>query len=129
VKAGAGAGGYNDRAIDIRVDDNPDPFRELGRLLKLAETNYLWNTGWTAFERKQFPAALEAQERAALLAPDNAELLYDLAVIRLANGHRTEAVAALHKALTFNPKLKQQAAKDNDLTALRSDLAFQELVR
>jgi uncharacterized Ntn-hydrolase superfamily protein len=129
VKEGAGAGGYNDRAIDIRVDDNPDPFRELGRLLKLAETNYLWNTGWTAFTRKKFPAALEAQERAALIAPDNAELLYDLAVIRLANGRRAEALDALQKALALNPKLKQQASKDDDLAALRSDPAFQALVK
>jgi uncharacterized Ntn-hydrolase superfamily protein len=129
VKEGAGAGGYNDRAIDIRVDDNPDPFRELGRLLKLAETNDLWNTAWTAFERKQFPTALDAQERAALLAPDNAELLYDLAVIRLANGHRAEALDALTKALTINPKLKQQASRDNDLAALRPDPAFQTLVK
>ncbi|MGA3027599.1 MAG: DUF1028 domain-containing protein [Bryobacteraceae bacterium] len=129
VKEGAGAGGYDDRAIDIRVDDNPDPFRELGRLLKLAETNHLWNTGWTAFERKRFPAALEAQERAAQIAPDNAELLYDLAVIRLANGRRMEALDALQKALTLNPKLKQQASKDNDLSALRPDPAFQALVK
>ena len=129
VKEGAGAGGYNDRAIDIRVDDNPDPFRELARLLKLAETNYLWNTGWTAFTQKRFPAALEAQERAALIAPDNAELLYDLAVIRLANGRRTEALDALAKALALNPKLKQQAIKDNDLATLRQDQAFQALVK
>lgn len=129
VKEGAGAGGYDDRAIDIRVDDNPDPFRELGRLLKLAETNYLWNTGWTAFERKRFPAALEAQERAALLAPDNAELLYDLAVIRLANGRRADALDALRKALTLNPKLKQQASKDNDLSTLRADPVFQVLLK
>ena len=129
VKKGAGAGGYSDRAIDIRVDDNPDPFRELGRLLKLAETNYLWNTAWTAFERKQFPIALDAQEHAALLAPENAELLYDLAVIRLANGHRGEALDALTKALAINPKLKQQASKDNDLAALRPDPSFQALVK
>jgi len=129
VKEGAGAGGYDDRAIDIRVDDNPDPFRELGRLLTLAETNYLWNTGWTAFEKKNYPAALEAQEHAALEAPVNAELLYDLAVIRLANGRRAESLAALSKALRLNPKLKQQAANDKDLTALHGDAAFQELVR
>ncbi len=129
VKEGAGAGGYNDRAIDIRVDDNPDPFRELGRLLKLAETNYLWNTGWTAFTQKRFPAALEAQERAAMVAPDNAELLYDLAVIRLANGRRAEALDALGKALTLNAKLKHQASNDNDLSALREDPAFQALVK
>ena len=129
VKEGAGAGGYDDRAIDIRVDDNPDPFRELGRLLTLAETNYLWNTGWTAFTKKNYAAALDAQERAALVAPENAELLYDLAVIRLANGRRAESLAALTKALKLNAKLKQQAANDKDLAALHGEPAFQDLVR
>ncbi len=35
VRAGAGYGGGNDRWIDLRVDDHPDPITELGRLLDL----------------------------------------------------------------------------------------------
>ena len=49
VKAKAGYGGFSDRAIDIRVDDHADPFRELKRLLDYAQMNYAWNQGWTAF--------------------------------------------------------------------------------
>ncbi len=60
VKEGAGYGGYTDRAIDIRVDDNPDPFKELGRLLTYAQMNYAWNEGWTAFTKKQYAEALVA---------------------------------------------------------------------
>ncbi len=30
VKENAGYGGYTDRAIDIRVDDNPEPFKRIG---------------------------------------------------------------------------------------------------
>lgn len=129
VKKGAGYNGGNDRAIDIRVDDHPDPFRELGRLLGLAEMNYAWNEGWTNFTHKRFPAALEAQERAAVLGPENPELLYDLAVIRLAAGKRAESLAALEKALSLNPKLKKQAGADHDLDALRGDPAFQALLK
>jgi len=119
VKEGAGYNGNSDRAIDIRVDDHADPFHELGRLLDIAEMNYAWNEGWTAFTHKRFAEALVAQERAALLAPENPELLYDLAVIRLAGGKRAEAEQALAKALALNPKLKQQASSDPDLEALR----------
>jgi uncharacterized Ntn-hydrolase superfamily protein len=129
VKARAGYGGFDDKAIDIRVDDHPEPFVELGRLLAYAQMNYAWNEGWTAFMEKRFPAALAAQERAAALGPRNGEVLYDLAVIRLANGKRAEALAALREALAANPKLKAQAAKDEDVAALRSDPAFQRLVR
>lgn len=129
VKARAGYGGFDDRAIDIRVDDHPEPFVELGRLLRYAQMNYAWNEGWTAFMERRFAEALVAQERAARLAPRNGEVLYDLAVIRLANGKREDALTALRKALAANPKLAAQAAKDDDLAGLRSDPAFRRLVR
>lgn len=128
VKEGAGFNGGSDRAIDIRVDDHAEPFRELGRLLDYAEMNYAWNKAWTAFTSRRFAEALVAQEQAALLAPDNPELIYDLAVIRLAAGKRDEALPALEKALKLNPKLKAQARVDKDLDALRGDRRFEALL-
>ena len=119
VKKGAGYGGYTDHAIDIRVDDHAEPFQELGRLLNIAQMNYAWNEGWTLFTQKKFAEALPHQERAAKLAPQNAEVWYDLAVIRLAAGNKPDALAALKKAVELNPKLKAQARVDNDLAALR----------
>jgi tetratricopeptide (TPR) repeat protein len=129
VKERAGYGGLSDRAIDVRVDDHADPFRELRRLLDHAQMNQAWNEGWTAFTEKRFAEALAAQERAAALAPANGEVLYDLAVIRLAAGKRAEAVDALGRALAANPKLVAQAKGDGDLAALRGDPAFEKLVR
>jgi tetratricopeptide (TPR) repeat protein len=129
VKEKAGYGGFSDRAIDVRVDDHADPFRELRRLLDHAQMNQAWNEGWTAFTEKRFAEALAAQERAAALAPANGEVLYDLAVIRLAAGKRAEAVDALGRALAANPKLVAQAKGDGDLAALRGDPAFEKLVR
>jgi uncharacterized Ntn-hydrolase superfamily protein len=35
VKDKGGYGGFNDRYVDLRVDDNPEPIKELARLLKL----------------------------------------------------------------------------------------------
>lgn len=128
VKEGAGFNGGSDRAIDIRVDDHADPFGELKRLLDYAEMNYAWNEGWTAFTNKQFAKALEAQERAALLGAHVPEVLYDLAVIRLANGKNAEALDALAKAVAMNPKLKTQAQRDKDMDALRENARFRELV-
>lgn len=128
VKEGAGYNGGNDRAIDIRVDDHPEPFVELGRLLRYGEMNYSWNEGWTAFTQKRYAEALEAQERAAKLMPEMPELIYDLAVIRLAAGKRAEALQALETAVRLNPKLKVQASRDQDLAALRDDATFKRIV-
>jgi uncharacterized Ntn-hydrolase superfamily protein len=129
VKKNAGYGGYTDHAIDIRVDDNPEPFKELGRLLVLAQTNYSWNEAWTLFTQKKFQEALPHMEHAANLSPDNAEVLYDLACIRLGAGKEKEALDAIEKALTLNPKLKKQAAEDSDLSKLKGNPKFENLIK
>lgn len=123
-RAGGGYGGNDDRAIDIRVDDHPEPIVELGRLVELALVNDLWNRGWAAFRNGQRGEDLKWQE--LTLAKAEAakvgvlpEVLYDTAVIRLANGDEPGARAALDRALALNPKLAQQAAVDGDLAKLR----------
>ncbi len=128
VKAGAGYGGYTDRAIDIRVDDSKEPFKELGRLLNIAEMNYSWNEAWTLFTEKKFKEALPHMERASRLAPDYGEVFYDLAVIRLANDDGRGALSALQKAIELNPKLATSARTDNDLSALHGNAQFEKLV-
>ena len=90
VKENAGYGGYTDRAIDIRVDDDPEPFKELGRLLNYAQMNYSWNEAWTLFTQKKYTVALPLMERTAELAPENPEVLYDFAVIQLSAGERKQ---------------------------------------
>lgn len=125
ARAGGGYGGFNDRAIDVRVDDHADPFGELARLVGIALANDLWNRGWTAFTGRRFTEAVTWQEQAAARAegqPIFPEVLYDLAVIRLAAGDRAGAVAAARRAIALNPKLAVQAAGDADLAAIRAEL-------
>ena len=129
VKQNAGYGGYTDRAIDIRVDDHAEPFEELGRLLRFAQVNYAWNVAWTLFTQKRYQEALAPMERSAELAPDNGEVFYDLAVIRLAAGKEQEALQALKTAVTLNPKLRKQALEDQDLAALRGKAEFEALLQ
>jgi uncharacterized Ntn-hydrolase superfamily protein len=129
VKEGAGYGGYDDKAIDIRVDDDPEPFKELGRLLNIAQMNYSWNEAWTKFTQKKYAEALPNMERAARLAPDYGEVFYDLAVIRLAAGDKPGALEALKKSLQLNPKLAAQAASDDDLAGLRDNTEYQEMIK
>lgn len=128
VKDKAGYGGFTDRAIDIRVDDHAEPFKELGRLLNIAQMNYAWNEAWTLFTEKKYAKALPHMERTARLAPEYPEVLYDLAVIRLAAGNKAAALEALQKALRLNPKLKAAAEVDNDLAPLRDDASFKSMI-
>ena len=118
-----GYGGFTDLAIDLRVDDHADPIVEMGRLLGIGLVNDLWNRGWTAFMEKQFKEARAFQERAAKMAENQPavlpDVLYDLAVIRLAAGDKDGAVKALDRAVALNPKLKAQADQDPDLEKLK----------
>ncbi len=123
----AGYNGFTDRAVDIRVDDHAEPIAELGRLLELAMVNDGWNRGWTAFTEKRFTDALRAQEATAARAESVPamlpEVLYDLAVIRLASGDREGATQALRRSLSLNPKLAEAALRDGDLEALGGERA------
>ena len=123
VREGAGYGGFSDQAVDLRVDDHAEPFEELGRLLELALVNDLWNRGWTAFTEKRYADALVWQERTAERAERGSsmlpEVLYDLAVIRLANDDVDGARRALERAVEKNPALADAAEKDPDLARLR----------
>jgi len=58
VREGAGYAGGDDIAVDLRVDDHPDPCTELGRLLDL---NRLYLTASTEDERVPFDDALRAE--------------------------------------------------------------------
>jgi len=124
VRARGGYNGFTDRAIDVRVDDHADPIAEIARLTRLGLVNDTWNRGWTAFTEKRYADALPWQRKAVALAEQHTpgmlgEVVYDLAVILLANGKADESFAALERAIGLNPKLRQQALHDDDMAALR----------
>lgn len=125
-RAKGGYNGFTDRAVDVRVDDHADPFRELSRLVGMSVVNDLWNRGWTAFMEKRYAEALRWQEEATARAEAQPamlpEVVYDLAVVRLAAGDRPGALAAARRALALNPKLAAQATVDLDLAAIRAEL-------
>lgn len=128
AKEKGGYGGYTDRYIDIRVDDHQEPFKELGRLLDYALMNAYWNQGWTAYKEKRYAEALEWQEKTAKFAPENAEVLYDLAIIRAWAGQTETGLEALEKAVKLNPGLKKAAVNDQDLAPLQSEDRFMKII-
>jgi uncharacterized Ntn-hydrolase superfamily protein len=127
VREKGGYNGFTDRAVDVRVDDHADPMGEIARLTRLALVNDTWNRGWTAFTEKRYPEALTWQRKTTELAEQRTpgllpEVLYDLAVILQANGRTDEAWPVLQRALAANPKLREQALRDEDMGALRARL-------
>ena len=132
VKEEGGYGGFTDRYIDIRVDDQTEPVVELGRLLEIAEVNGMWNLAWTAYTRKRYAEALPLMEKTTATAREAGsevlpEVLYDLAVVRAHAGQPAAALAALEEAVASNPKLVQAAREDPDLESVRKLERFAEV--
>ncbi|MBD3402525.1 DUF1028 domain-containing protein [candidate division GN15 bacterium] len=67
---------WDDRLIDIRVDDHAEPLKELRRLLNVNRAYNLMNIGDELLAEGMIEEAAEAYLRASELAPGNAEILF-----------------------------------------------------
>ncbi|GAB2783279.1 putative Ntn-hydrolase superfamily protein [Hymenobacter luteus] len=76
VRATPGAGIWEDRAIDLRVDDAAEPLQELSRLLRLHRAYEHMNAGDLAVEKNDVPGAIREYEAAEKLFPQNLEMKY-----------------------------------------------------
>jgi uncharacterized Ntn-hydrolase superfamily protein len=98
VRKGGGRNINNDRYIYINVDDNPDPFTELRRLLDL---NLAYNYGDQTFKAlavEDLSRARAAGEKAAKYSPNNARAHTRLAFLDYVNGDKQGALQEFEKA-------------------------------
>lgn len=71
----------------------------------------------------------EPEYRKAIeLDPKHPKPYYNLACLYSLQGKREEALSLLTQALALSPRLREEAAKDRDLTPVRADPAFQKLL-
>jgi uncharacterized Ntn-hydrolase superfamily protein len=87
---------WKDRLFDLRVDDSPEPLKELRRLVTLQRAYNHMNAGDLAVEKKDNEGALREYSAAERLVPDNAEMIYWHAVA-LVNMNRTEEALPLFR--------------------------------
>lgn len=106
VRAGGGYGGYNDRYIDLRVDDHEAPIEELQRLLSIRHAQVASADAGRLLREGRHDDALRQAERAVELDAANGGYWLDLAQIRLALGDDDAAAAAGTEALVRDPWLK-----------------------
>ncbi|WP_078543466.1 DUF1028 domain-containing protein [Litchfieldia alkalitelluris] len=104
VKEKGGYAGYNDRFIDVRVDDHPDPIKELIRVYELQQLYF-------APPREENIVAIEGEVKAEL-----SEQLRRLGYLN------EEADEALYKALTTYIHTENFEARELEQGKLDSDL-------
>ena len=92
VKGEATGVDYRDKLIDLRIEDHPDPLRELRRLVTLNRAYLMMNEGDTKMVERDTRGAMEAYARAMELAPNVTEIKYWAALTMFADGMETEAL-------------------------------------
>ena len=89
---------WEDKKIDLRVDDNAEPLVELERLLTVARAYEFMNKGDLAMEAEDVDEALKQYGSAEKLFPENLEMKYWKAVA-LANSKRFEEAIPIFKSI------------------------------
>lgn len=67
---------WEDRIVDLRVEDHVEPVSELRRLLQIHRAYEHMNNGDVAMEKNDVAAALDHYSRAEALFPDNCEMKF-----------------------------------------------------
>ncbi|WP_029036270.1 DUF1028 domain-containing protein [Salinimicrobium xinjiangense] len=89
---------WEEKKIDLRVDDHTEPLVELERLLKVSRAYEFMNRGDLAMEEENVEKALEEYGNAMKLFPDNLEMQYWTAVA-LANSGRIDEATPMFEAI------------------------------
>ena len=92
-----------DRPIDLRVDDHPEPLKELERLLSLRRAYEYMDLADQAMERGETGKAMDCYARAEELWKDNPEMKYWHGVTLADLGRTDEAKALLRPIFRENP--------------------------
>lgn len=82
---------WEEKKIDLRVDDHAEPLVELERLLKVARAYEFMNRGDLAMEEENVEKALEEYGNAMKLFPENLEMQFWTAVALANSGRMDEA--------------------------------------
>ena len=85
---------WNARLVDLRVDDSPEPIKEIERLLMLHEAYEHMNNGDLAVEKNNMELAMKEYNAAMKMFPSNLEMKYWTA-ITLANNKQVNKAASM----------------------------------
>lgn len=88
----------------------------------------LYDRGVYAFNVGNFSEACSFFEKALHLSPNEPHFLYSLAVTHAQRGAHQEALDYLRRSIQIQPRFRAQAFEDADLSMLRENRQFQELL-
>ncbi|RPI68918.1 MAG: DUF1028 domain-containing protein, partial [Ignavibacteriales bacterium] len=103
---------WEDKLIDLRIEDHPDPVVELKRLLKVHRAYEHMNKGDLAIEKGDMELALKEYSAAEEMFPENLEMKFWHAVTLASNGKIDESLSIFREVFikdenwrTLTPRL------------------------
>jgi uncharacterized Ntn-hydrolase superfamily protein/phosphohistidine phosphatase SixA len=111
VRAEPGGAAWEDRLVDLRVEDHPQPVAELRRLLRVQRAYEHMNRGDAALEAGDVEGALAAYRAAEAMFPDNLEMQYWHAVALANLGRVQEALPVLRHVFAEDPNWRTLTAR------------------
>lgn len=110
VKGKATGNLWEDRLIDLRVEDNPNPVDEIKRLLNVYRAYEHMNIGDLAVEKNDMKLAMDEYNAAMKMFPDNLEMKYWTAVT-LSNTGELEKSLPMFKEIFAEDKNWKELTK------------------
>jgi uncharacterized Ntn-hydrolase superfamily protein len=117
---------WKDRTFDLRVDDSPEPLKELRRLVTLQRAYNHMNAGDLAVEKKDNEGALREYGAAEKLVPNNAEMIYWHAVALVNMGRVDESLPLFRRVfamdrnwITLTPRLPKSGLLPDDAALIK----------
>jgi uncharacterized Ntn-hydrolase superfamily protein len=95
---------WEDRTVDLRVEDAPNPVEEIRRLYRVHQAYEHMNAGDLALEHEDLPRAMAEYARAAELHPDNLEIVFWNAFTLATNERLDESVPFFRKVFAKEPR-------------------------
>ena len=118
---------WNDRVVDLRVDDSKTPFVELRRLLNMTHSATLITQANQKANGGDLPGGLKLAQDAVAKSPENDNAYVALASIQLKSNQKAQALATLKKAVELNSANKRQLPKNTNFKDLLQDPEFKKI--
>jgi len=97
---------WEDRLIDLRVEDSPEPLKELNRLLKVHRAYGYMNSGDLAVEHGDMELAMKEYAMAEAMFPENEEMIYWHAVTLATNSDVESSLPLFNEVFQKNENWK-----------------------
>ncbi len=102
---------WEDRLMELRVEDHLEPLKELRRLVEVHRAYQHMNAGDLAIEKDEMDEALRHYHKAQSMMPENLEMVFWTAVSLVNAGRFDDSIPLFRKIFTLDPNWAELARR------------------